>query len=105
MNDSENSPDASNPAGSTSTTKASKQLEVRTSPPARPESTPRMPHERDESEDSQAQDVGPDRENIKQAYKDLENGQVNTDLWGEQGLDQAVNGIPVPTVDKVVRKE
>lgn len=73
---------------------ASKQLEVRTGPPARKESTPRLPHERDESEDSQSSGVRPE---IKQAYEDLQNGQVDTDLRESRGVDAVVNEIPAPS--------
>jgi hypothetical protein len=38
-----------------------------------------MPHERDESEDSQASEP---REKMQQAYEDVESGQVDTDLRG-----------------------
>lgn len=51
-----------------------------------PDGTPRLPHEHDESEDSQAS--GP-RDDIKQAYDDLENGLVETDLRGSLGVDDA----------------
>jgi uncharacterized protein YnzC (UPF0291/DUF896 family) len=81
---------------------ASKQLEVKTSPPSRKESTPRLPHERDESEDSQAS--GP-REDMKQAYNDLDSGQVDTDLRGIHGVDEVVNDVPAPTPDKIIRKK
>src|SRR6478609_4920822 len=50
--------------------------------------TPRLPHERDESEDSQESKP---RDDIRQAYKDLENGLVNTDLRGEQGVDEVTS--------------
>jgi hypothetical protein len=76
---------------------ASKQLEVKTSPPTRKESTPRLPHERDESHDSQAAQPGPARDDIKQAYKDLQNGQVDTDLRDIRGVDAVVNNPPGPS--------
>lgn len=44
---------------------------------------PRLPHERDESPD--AQTIEP-RPVIKQAYNDLKNGLVDTDLRGKPGL-------------------
>ena len=69
----------------------SKQLEVRTDEPARPESTPRLPHERDESDDSQSSGVRPD---IKQAYQDVQSGQVDTDLREERGVDALVTPRP-----------
>lgn len=72
----------------------SKQLEVKTTPPTRNESTPRLPHERDESHDSQASQPGPARDDIKQAYKDLMEGQVDTDLREGRGVDAVVNKTP-----------
>jgi hypothetical protein len=76
---------------------ASKQLEVKTTPPTRKESTPRLPHERDESHDSQASQPGPPRDDIKQAYTDLMNGQVDTDLRETRGVDAVVNNPPGPS--------
>jgi hypothetical protein len=76
---------------------ASKQLEVKTSPPTRKQSTPRLPHERDESDDSQASQPGPPRDDIKQAYRDLQNGQVDTDLRESRGVDAVVNNTPGPS--------
>jgi hypothetical protein len=76
---------------------ASKQLEVKTTPPSRKESTPRLPHERDESHDSQASQPGPPRDDIKQAYRDLMNGQVDTDLRETRGVDAVVNNPPGPS--------
>lgn len=76
---------------------ASKQLEVKTTPPTREESTPRLPHERDESHDSQASQPGAARDDIKQAYEDLMNGQVDTDLRDTRGVDAVVNNPPGPS--------
>ncbi|MDB5728768.1 MAG: hypothetical protein JWR25_983 [Noviherbaspirillum sp.] len=76
---------------------ASKQLEVKTTPPSRDASTPRLPHERDESHDSQAADPGPPRDDMKQAYKDLMEGQVDTDLRETRGVDAVVNNPPGPS--------
>lgn len=70
---------------------AQEQLIVKTGKPSQPESTPRLPHERDESDDSQSSGVRPD---ILQAYKDLENGQVDTDLREGRGVDAVVNKSP-----------
>jgi hypothetical protein len=47
---------------------------------------PHMPHERDESDYSQSSDV---RSDIKQAFDDIEEGQVDTDLRGVKGIDEA----------------
>ncbi|QEI05324.1 hypothetical protein FXN63_05315 [Pigmentiphaga aceris] len=47
---------------------------------------PRLPHERDQSHD----DVGHEpREVMKQAQKDIESGQVDTDLHGMRGVEEA----------------
>ena len=63
--------------------------------------TPRMPHERDESDDSQGSVV---RDDIRQAYKDLQEGQVDTDLRNTTGVDAVVNDRPGKSPDKVVKK-
>jgi hypothetical protein len=47
----------------------------------------RMPHERDESPDSQDKEP---RGVMKQAAADLEQGLVDTDLHGMRGVEQAV---------------
>jgi hypothetical protein len=76
---------------------ALKQHQVKTKRPdaKKPEEAERrLPHERDESDDSEA-GARPtermERVDIKRAYEDLEEGQVNTDLRGVQGVDQVVN--------------
>lgn len=48
----------------------------------------RQPNERDESPDGGEIEPRPD---MKQAYDDLQNGMVDTDLRGTPGVDQAVN--------------
>jgi hypothetical protein len=78
-----------------------KQYQVRTKRPVRDDATPRMPHERDESEDSQEFGV---RDEIRQAYEDLQNGQVDTDLRETSGVDVVVNERPGTSPDKVVKK-
>lgn len=80
---------------------ALKQHQVRTSRPVREGTTPRMPHERDESDDSQESVV---RDDIKQAYVDLQEGQVDTDLRNTGGVDEVVNERPGKSPDKVVKK-
>jgi hypothetical protein len=52
------------------------------------EAVPRQPNDRDESPDSQAS--GP-REIIEQAYKDVMQGQVDTDLREQRGVEEAVD--------------
>lgn len=64
-----------------------KQRQISTKPPATPEAAPRLPHERDESNDSQ--DAGQPREDMQQAFEDLEKGLVDTDLRGSMGVDPA----------------
>lgn len=64
--------------------------------------TPRLPHERDESDDSQR--LNEPRDDMKQAYDDLQNGQVDTDLRNTGGVDEAVNKRPGKSPDKVLKK-
>jgi hypothetical protein len=52
------------------------------------DSVPRLPNDHDESPDSQQS--GP-REVIKQAYKDIMQGQVDTDLREQRGVEKTVN--------------
>lgn len=78
-----------------------KQHQVKTKRPVKPGTTPRMPHERDESDDSQESEV---RDDIKQAFIDLEEGQVDTDLRNIGGVDEVVNDRPGQSPDKVVKK-
>lgn len=78
-----------------------KQHQVRTKRPAKADATPRMPHERDESEDSQESPV---RSDMKQAFDDLQSGQVDTDLRETGGVDEVVNDRPGTSPDKVVKK-
>jgi len=51
----------------------------------------RLPHERDESPDSQT--IAP-RKDIKQAHADLEKGLVDTDMHGERGVEEVVKKTP-----------
>lgn len=79
-----------------------KQHQIRTgTPPVKDDAPPRMPHERDESYDSQGSEP---RRDIKQAYEDLKNGQVDTDLRETGGVDEVVNERPGHSPDKVVKK-
>lgn len=77
-----------------------KQHQVNTTQPGEG-ATPRMPHERDESTDSGA---SPQRKVMQQAYKDLENGQVDTDMRNTHGVDAVVNNPPENTQDRIVKK-
>jgi hypothetical protein len=71
-----------------------KPYQVRTGRPVKDETdlrgdaTPRMPHERDESDDSQ--EAGGVREDIQQAYKDVMSGQKDTDCREGRGVEQTV---------------
>ena len=49
--------------------------------------TPRLPHERDQSDDSQA---SPPNRKMKQAHDDIASGQVDTDLHGQRGVEEVV---------------
>lgn len=75
-----------------------KQAHVRTPQPSGNSPAPRMPHERDESDDSQAS--GP-RADMQQAYDDIESGMVDTDCRNQRGVDQAAgNGNPCAVPQK-----
>lgn len=80
---------------------ALKQYQVKTKRPVKKGATPRMPHERDESDDSQESVV---RDDIRQAYIDLQQGQVDTDLRETGGVDEVVNTRPGQSPDKVLKK-
>ncbi|MDB5764831.1 MAG: hypothetical protein JWQ21_3826 [Herminiimonas sp.] len=64
-----------------------KPFQVSTKKPVRKDAMPRMPHERDESEDSQS---SAPRDDMKQAYRDITQGQVDTDLREQRGVEEAV---------------
>ncbi|EJM95853.1 hypothetical protein [Herbaspirillum sp. YR522] len=56
---------------------------------------PKLPHEQDQSFDrNEAGRGGPkvERQEIRQAYDDISQGQVDTDLRGTGGLDEANKG-------------
>lgn len=57
-----------------------KPFQVKTDKPVKKDAIPRQPHERDESPDSQ-EPLKPHAD-MQQAYEDLENGLVDTDLRG-----------------------
>ena len=62
-------------------------FQVKTGKPVKQDAIPRQPHERDESPDSQAS--GP-RDVIRQAFIDVTNGQVDTDLREQRGVEEVV---------------
>lgn len=76
---------------------ALKQHRVKTKKPDNPQQRDHemhMPHERDESDESETGALPTERVervDIKRAYEDLSEGQVNTDLRGVQGVDQVSN--------------
>ena len=80
---------------------ALKQHQVKTKRPVKKGATPRLPHERDESDDSQESVV---RDDIRQAYIDLQQGQVDTDVRETGGVDEVVNKRPGQSPDKVLKK-
>ena len=81
---------------------ALKQHQVKTKRPVKGGGvTPRMPHERDESDDSQE---SMPREDMKQAYEDLQNGQVDTDLRETGGVDEVMKERPGTPPEKVPKK-
>lgn len=78
-----------------------KQHQVRTGRPEDDEQDFRMPHERDESEDSQESEP---REVMKRAYDDLKEGQMDTDLRETGGVDEVVNDRPGTPPERVVKR-
>lgn len=62
-------------------------FQVSTQRPQRKEALPRLPHERDESDDSQQSDV---RAPMRQAYDDIMSGQQDTDLREGRGVEEVV---------------
>lgn len=64
-----------------------KPFQVKTKRPVKKEVMPRMPHEHDESDDSQS---SAPRDDMRQAYIDVTNGQVDTDLRGQRGVEKTV---------------
>ena len=62
-------------------------FQVATQKPIKKESVPRLPHERDESRDSQQSEP---RREIRQAYDDLMSGMQDTDLRESRGAENVV---------------
>ncbi len=62
-------------------------FQVSTQRPRHANATPRLPNERDESDDSQE---SPLRSDIKQAFDDLMAGQQDTDLREQRGVEEVV---------------
>jgi hypothetical protein len=64
-----------------------KPFQVSTQRPQRKDVLPRLPHERDESDDSQQSEP---RDNIRQAFDDIMSGQQDTDLREGRGVEEVV---------------
>lgn len=64
-----------------------KSFQVSTQRPQRKDALPRLPHERDESDDSQQSEV---RAPIRQAFDDIMSGQQDTDLREGRGVEEVV---------------
>ncbi len=62
-------------------------FQVSTQRPRHAQATPRLPNERDESDDSQE---SPIRADIKQAFDDLMSGQQDTDMREQRGVEEVV---------------
>ncbi|HWU98721.1 MAG TPA: hypothetical protein VN114_09425 [Oxalicibacterium sp.] len=64
-------------------------------------SSPRLPHERDESFDQQSDAGGEVRQSIKQAHDDIQEGQLDTDRRGMPGVEEVRRDDPDATQKKV----
>jgi len=64
-----------------------KPFQVSTQRPRHKDALPRLPHERDESDDSQQSEP---RDNIRQAIDDIMSGQQDTDLREGRGVEEVV---------------
>ena len=62
-------------------------FQVSTQRPQQQQATPRLPNERDESDDSQE---SPIRADIRQAFDDLMAGQQDTDMREQRGVEEVV---------------
>ncbi len=62
-------------------------FQVATQKPMKKEALPRLPHERDESNDSQQSEP---RAEMRQAYDDIMSGQQDTDLRETRGVECVV---------------
>jgi hypothetical protein len=56
----------------------------------KPENKARLPHEHDQSGDSQRSEVA--QQKMHRAYQDIHEGQVDTELHGSGGLDEINKG-------------
>ncbi len=62
-------------------------FQVRIGHPEKTNGIPRLPHEREESDDSQQSDL---RQDMVQAYADIMSGQEDTDCREQRGLEPVV---------------
>lgn len=65
-------------------------FQVSTRRPRSTDALPRLPHEHDESDDSQQSDV---RAPMRQAFDDIMSGQQDTDLREGRGLEEVVKDL------------
>lgn len=79
-----------------------KHHQVRTGRPKDEGHEMRMPHERDESEDSQESKP---RKVMERAYQDLQEGQVDTDLRETSGVDVVVNQRPGTPPERMLGRD
>jgi hypothetical protein len=83
-----------------------KEAHVRTKQPAKQKTRRppgmRLPHEHDEADDSQSS--GP-RDDIKQAFDDIERGLVDTDFREQRGVEEVVNKTPEKNPGTPPRKD
>ena len=73
--------------------------------PAGDQQTPLQPHERDETSGGTQAGNGEPREVMKQAYKDVEQGQVDTDLREQRGVEKTVDKPFEPATSMPERKQ
>lgn len=76
-------------------------FQVRIAHPAKKEKIPRLPHERDESDDSQQSGA---RQEMLQAYTDLMSGQEDTDCREQRSLEPVVKSLLHPEEHKTSAK-
>lgn len=67
--------------------------------------TPLQPHERDETASGTQSGTDEPREVGKQAYKDIEQGQVDTDLREQRGVEKTVDKAFKPATSMPERKQ
>jgi hypothetical protein len=64
-----------------------RQFPAKATPDAKSDKLMRLPHERDESHDSQESEP---RADMLRAYQDITEGQMDTDLHGARGVEEVV---------------